>query len=94
MERERAATVRRMARKADPDRAIAALFAPLTARDDLFALFAFNGELARIADQVSEPGLGAIRLQWWRDALARAEAGEATGHPVADAFGSVLARRG
>jgi len=94
MERERAATVRRMARKADPDRAISALFVPLAARDDLFALFAFNGELARIADQVSEPGLGAIRLQWWRDALARAEAGEATGHPVADAFGPVLARRG
>ena len=94
MEREQAATVRRMARKADPDRAIATLFAPSPARDDLFALFAFNGELARIADQVSEPGLGAIRLQWWRDALARAEAGEATGHPVADAFGDVLTRCG
>ena len=42
---------------------------------------------------VSEPGLGEIRLQWWRDALERAEAGETTGHPVADAFGDVLARR-
>ena len=92
-ERERAATVQRMARKADPDRAIAALFAPAEARDDLFALFALNGELARIASQVSEPGLGAIRLQWWRDALERAEVGEATGHVVADAFGDVLARR-
>jgi phytoene synthase len=83
-----------MARKADPDRAIAALFAPTPARQDLLALFALNGELARIADQVSEPGLGEIRLQWWRDALERAEAGETTGHPVADAFGDVLARRG
>ncbi|MDJ0514064.1 MAG: squalene/phytoene synthase family protein [Methyloceanibacter sp.] len=92
-ERERAATVQQMARKADPDRAIAALFAPATARDDLFALFALNSELARIADQVSEPDLGEIRLQWWRDALERAESGEATGHPVADAFGDVLARR-
>lgn len=92
-ERERAATVQRMARKADPDRAIAALFAPAEARDDLFALFALNGELARIASQVSEPSLGAIRLQWWRDALERAEAGEATGHVVADAFGDLLARR-
>ncbi len=92
-ERERAATVQRMARKADPDRAIAALFAPSPVREDLFALFALNGELARIAEQVSEPSLGAIRLQWWRDALERAEAGEATGHPVADAFGDVLSRR-
>jgi len=92
-ERERAASVRRIARTADPDRAIAALFTPAQARDDLFALFAFNGELARIADQVSEPGLGAIRLQWWRDAIERAEKGETSGHPVADAFGDVLARR-
>ena len=92
-ERERAATVQRMARKADPDRAISAFFAPTAARQDLLALFALNGELARIADQVSEPGLGEIRLQWWRDALERAEGGETTGHPVADAFGDVLARR-
>lgn len=92
-ERERAVAVRRIAREADPDRAIAALFAPSKVRDDLFALIAFNAELARIADQVSEPELGAIRLQWWRDALERAQTGEATGHPVADAFGGVLGRR-
>ena len=61
----------RIARKADPDRAIAALFAPPDTRDDLFALFAFNAELARIADQVTEPGLGAIRLQWWREGIER-----------------------
>jgi len=85
--------VRRIARKADPDRAIAALFAPPEIRDDLFALFAFNAELARIADQVTEPGLGAIRLQWWREGIERVAAGEATGNPVTDAFGEVLARR-
>lgn len=92
-ERERASAVRRIARDADPDRAIATLFAPAEARDDLFALYAFNVELGRIADQVSEPNLGAIRLQWWREAIERAAGGEATGHPVADAFGGVLARR-
>jgi 15-cis-phytoene synthase len=90
---ERAVAVRRIARAADPDRAIATLFAPADTRDDLFALFAFNAELARIAEQVTEPGLGAIRLQWWREAIERAGTGEATGHPVADAFGNVLARR-
>lgn len=89
----RARTVRRIARDADPDRAIATLFARADARDDLFALFAFNAELARIADQVTEPHLGAIRLQWWREAIERGASGEATGHPVADAFGDVLARR-
>ena len=43
-----------------------------------------------MAELVSEPGLGAIRLQWWRDAIERAASGEAIGHPVADAFGETL----
>jgi phytoene synthase len=87
-------TVRRIARSGDPDRALAALFAPREARADLFALYAFNVELARIAELVSEPELGAIRLQWWREALERAAKGEATGHPVVDALGEALGRRG
>ena len=91
---ERRDAVRRIARAADPDRALAALFAPRDVRDDLLALYAFNAELARIADQVTEPDLGAIRLQWWREAIEQAASGENTGHPVADTFGAVLARRG
>ena len=71
-EAERGDTVRRIARSGDPDRALAALFAPRETRADLLALYAFNVELARIAEQVTEPELGAIRLQWWREALARA----------------------
>lgn len=86
-------TVRRIARSGDPDRTLAALFAPRESRADLFALYAFNVELARIAEQVSEPELGAIRLQWWREAISRAAKGETTGHPVADALGATLARR-
>jgi phytoene synthase len=92
-EAERGDTVRHIARSGDPDRTLAALFSPREARADLFALYAFNVELARIAELVSEPELGAIRLQWWREALERAAKGEATGHPVADALGATLARR-
>jgi phytoene synthase len=92
-EAERGDTVRRIARSGDPDRALAALFAPRDLRGDLLALCAFNVELARIAEQVTEPELGAIRLQWWRDAVARAPADEATGHPVADALREVRQRR-
>ncbi len=92
-EAERGDTVRRIARAGDPDRALAALFAPRETRADLLALYAFNVELARIAEQVTEPELGAIRLQWWREALARARTGESTGHPVADAMGDVQRRR-
>lgn len=90
---EQGEIVRRIARQADPDRSLSALFAPRDARADLFALYAFNAELARIADLVSEPGLGAIRLQWWREAIERAASGEAIGHQVADAFGETLRHR-
>jgi phytoene synthase len=38
--------------------------------------------------------MGEIRLQWWRDAVKAAIAGEATGHPVADAAGAALRRHG
>ena len=92
-EAERGKTVRAIARAGDPDRALSALFAPRDARADLFALYAFNVELARIAEQVSEPDLGAIKLQWWRDAVDQAASGETTGHPVTDAFGEAVRRR-
>lgn len=92
-EAERGDTVRRIARDGDPDRTLAVLFGPREACADLFALIAFNVELARIAEQVSEPALGAIRLQWWREAVERAAKGEATDHPVADALGAAIKRR-
>lgn len=92
-EAERGEAVRRIAREADPDRSLSASFAPREAQADLFALYAFNAELSRVAELAREPGLGAIRLQWWREAIERAASGEAVGHPVADAFGATVARR-
>jgi 15-cis-phytoene synthase len=91
-EADRGETVRRIARSGDPDRSLAAAFAPRAARPDLLALCALNVELARIAEQVREPGLGEIRLQWWREAIERARQGETAGHPVADALGLALRR--
>lgn len=58
-----------MVRKGDPVRFRTALFAPHEAREALFALYAFNLEIAKIAPMVSEPMIGEIRLQWWRDSL-------------------------
>ena len=87
---ERDAAVRIIARDGDLDRYTSALFAPSASREHLCALYAFNVELARIGEQVSEPQLGEIRLQWWRDALDRACAGETTGQPVADALGRAV----
>jgi NADH dehydrogenase [ubiquinone] 1 alpha subcomplex assembly factor 6 len=64
--------VGRQARSRDWERFICALFAPAERRQALFAILAFNAELARTRGVVSEPILGEIRLQWWRDAIAAA----------------------
>ena len=65
-----------IARAADYDRYLSALFAPAGRREALFALIAFNHEVARIPEAVSEPMLGRIRIQWWREAVEAIHAGE------------------
>jgi len=86
--------VRASARLNAPDRYYAALFASASDRADLIALAAFDGEVARIGQVVSDAALGEIRIAWWRDALG--ELGEApalTGNPILDQFSEVLRRR-
>ena len=57
-----------------------------THRDALFALYAFNVEIARVRELAREPMPGEIRLQWWREVLAGERDGEAAAHPVAAAL--------
>jgi 15-cis-phytoene synthase len=83
--------VRRAARSGCYDWYLAALLAPRSARIDLLALAAFAGEIGRIPSLVTEPMMGAIRLQWWRDALAT-DPGARTGHPIADQIRDLAAR--
>ena len=80
-------------RRHDRDRYQTALFAPAAHRDALFALYAFNYEVARIRESVREPMLGLIRLQWWRDALDEIYAGKPPRRhevvqPLAEAIGA------
>jgi phytoene synthase len=59
------------------------LFAPTEHRDALLALYAFNYEIARVPEIVTEPMLGQIRLQWWREVLDAAYSGTPPrSHPV------------
>lgn len=83
-----------LVRAADRDRYLATLFAPAEHRDALFALYAFNVEIARVRDVAREPLPGEIRLQWWREVLAGERDGEAAAHPVAAALRETLARYG
>src|SRR3954469_1186159 len=62
-------------RRHDRDRYQTALFAPSDRREALFALYAFNYEVARVRETVTTPMLGQIRLQWWREVIAAAYAG-------------------
>jgi 15-cis-phytoene synthase len=61
----------------------ATLFAPAAERRALLALYAFNVEIVRVRDQVSQPLPGEIRLQWWTDMLSGQVHGSAEGNPVA-----------
>jgi NADH dehydrogenase [ubiquinone] 1 alpha subcomplex assembly factor 6 len=66
----------------DRDRYLASLFAAEPEREALFALYAFNHEVAKTAEVVSEPMLGEIRLQWWREAIAGIYEGRPRHHEV------------
>ena len=70
-------------RDGDRDRWLASLFWPQPARRHAHALLAFNLEIAKVHETVSQPMLGEIRYQWWRDQIA---AGQGGGHPVAEAL--------
>jgi phytoene synthase len=83
-----------LVREADKDRFLATLFAPAERRGALYALYAFNAEIARVSEAVREPLAGEIRLQWWRDVLHGGRSEEASGHPVASALGDVVRRYG
>jgi phytoene synthase len=52
-------------------------------RRGLLALYAFNVEISRVRDTVSQALPGEIRLQWWRDMLEGAGHGGVEGNPVA-----------
>jgi 15-cis-phytoene synthase len=81
-----------LVREADKDRYLAALFAPVEHRNALFALYAFDVEIARVRDLAREPMPGEMRLQWWREVLAGERDGEAAAHPIAAALRDAFVR--
>lgn len=81
-------------RRYDPDRYYSAFFAPAERRPLVFTLYAFNYEIARIGEAVSEPMMGEIRLQWWREAVESARDGRPRAHDTVKALAEVFARTG
>ena len=56
-------------RSLDGDLFLCHLFTPEQKRTDMLTLYSIYADSARIASIVSEPMLGAIRYQWWREII-------------------------
>jgi len=80
---EQAAYCAGLVRSHDFARYVSCLFVPAMERRGLLALYAFNVEISRVRDTVSQALPGEIRLQWWRDMLEGAGHGGVEGNPVA-----------
>ena len=85
-------TLRSELRGLDGDLYLCHLFAPETTRDGLLTLYHVYADIARIPTLVSDPMVGAIRLQWWRDLLVSLETGETRGTPIGEALLPVVQR--
>ena len=84
-----------LVRHHDRDRFQTVLFAPAARREALFALYAFNYEIARARETVTEPALGRIRLEWWRENVAGLYAeGPLRRHPVIEALAAAVRGHG
>lgn len=79
-------TLRQELRGLDGDLYLCHLFAPAETRDALLVLYHLYADIARIPSQVSDPMIGAIRLQWWRDLLDAVNEGESRGAPIGEAL--------
>ena len=81
-------------RRYDNDRFLTALFAPADRREDLLLLYAANLEIAKSREAVSEPLLGRIRLQWWREAIGELYEGRPRKHEILQPLAETVQRRG
>jgi len=58
-----------LSRKSDYENFLCTLLLPHNIKSVAFAVRAFNVEVAQVEDQVSDSKIGAMRLQFWTDAL-------------------------
>ena len=79
-----------LARAHARDQWLGALYASASARGPLFALASFDTEIRQALKRAHNPSLAAIRLAWWREAIAGERRDEAAGSPVALALGAAI----
>ncbi|KAF8895517.1 isoprenoid synthase domain-containing protein [Infundibulicybe gibba] len=69
--------------KHDYESFLVSKFYPQEHQDGYFALKAFSVELATIQDHVTNPTIGKMRMQFWRDAIKGIGDGRPPRHPIA-----------
>ncbi|KAJ6477447.1 Squalene/phytoene synthase [Mycena vitilis] len=74
---------RDLVRKHDYESFLISKFWPAGLQDGYFAIKAFSTELAMVQDSVSVATIGAVRMQFWRDAVRDIYADRPPRHPVA-----------
>ncbi|KAJ7044121.1 Squalene/phytoene synthase [Mycena alexandri] len=74
---------RQLVRKHDYESFLISKFWPTHLQDGYFAIKAFSTELGMVQDNVSLPTIGAVRMQFWRDAVRDIYADRPPRHPIA-----------
>ncbi len=80
-------------RRVDEERWLSSRYAPTAERRGLITLYAFYYELARVRVSVSDPTLGQIRFQWWREAIDELAQGKQRQHDVVTALADEIHAR-
>lgn len=78
----------------NPERGLILTYAPAARRGGLAALLALDDALALLLRTTREPAVGQLRLAWWREALARLDAGPPPAEPVLRALAAEVLPRG
>jgi hypothetical protein len=67
----------------DYDKYLALVFAPSDLKQPLAALFTFHLDVSAIPAEISEPMVGHVKIQWWRDVITEIIEGKPSRpHPV------------
>ncbi|POS86906.1 hypothetical protein EPUL_002170 [Erysiphe pulchra] len=79
-----------MCRKFDSPSYTLQTFIPIASRDAYLSLRALNIELARIPDLISNPKVGALRMEFWRSSISKTFEGMPPREPVAILLSNAL----
>jgi phytoene synthase len=79
-----------LARAHARDQWLGALYASANTRGGLFALASFDYEIRQALNRARDPNLAAMRLAWWREAIAGERPDDAAGAPVALALRAAI----